>query len=64
MFLASPLSVTSKADNLFIWSSTDKLTTQRFAAVGTCVTLLVVALTLESERLIIFQIVFWGTLFK
>ena len=56
-FLASPLSVTPKADNLFIWSSADKLTAQRLAAVSTCVTLLVVALTLQGERHVIFQIV-------
>jgi len=49
-FLASPLCVTPKADNLFIWSSADKLTAQRLAAVSTCVTLLMVALTLAGYK--------------
>ena len=58
-YLASPLCVTPKTDDLFIWSSADKLTAQRLAAVSTCVTLLMVALTLEGEgiSLIIFKIV-------
>ena len=48
-FLAFPLGVTSKADNLIIGRSADKLAAQRLAAIGTGVALLVVALALKCN---------------
>ena len=50
-FLAFPLGVTSKADNLIIGRSADKLATQRLAAIGAGVALLVVALALKKQCL-------------
>ena len=48
-FLAFSLGVTSKADNLIIGGSADKLAAQRLAAIGTGVALLVVALALKNN---------------
>merc|ERR1712226_445496 len=49
-FLAFPLGVTSKADNLIIGRSADKLAAQRLAAIGTGVALFVVALALTGDE--------------
>ena len=48
-FLTFPLGVTSKADNLIIGRSADKLAAQRLAAIGASVALLVVALALKCN---------------
>ena len=55
-FLAFPLGVTSKADNLIIGRSADKLAAQRLAAVSAGVALLVVALALKNN---VIKLAFW-----